>query len=175
MDSNEAEASVTLSIDVFNEFSSSINALDSLRKTLNRRILALEANGKDVSHLSSGITALQGGISEVNSLYENGLYAQAKSSMSLLHANANTIQSELDTMESATPGTEPTGSEDDGVCDSDELCSSVDCIGAERCTTSNGEGNALTLIIVVLAVIIVLIVLATSIMPNEKKNETIPV
>ena len=171
----DTKTAVALSIKVFDDFSPSLNALDNIRKTLNLRILALEANGKDVSHLSSGITALQGGISEVNSLYENGLYAQAKSSMSLLHANANTIQSELDTMESATPGTEPTGSEDDGVCDSDELCSSVDCIGAERCTTSNGEGNALTLIIVVLAVIIVLIVLATSIMPDEKKNETIPV
>ena len=95
--------------------------------------------------------------------------------MSLLNANANTIQSTLDTLESATPNTEPTGNEDNGVCESDELCSSVDCIGDERCTTSNGEGNAMTIIIVVLAVIIILIVLATSIMPSEKKDETVPV
>ncbi len=170
-----ANAPVTLSIEVFNDFSSSLSALDSIRKTLNLRILALEANGKDVSHLSSSITALQGGISEVNSFYENGLYKQAKSTMSLLQANANTIQSALDTLESATPGTEPNGIENDGVCESDELCSSVDCIGDERCTTSNGESNAMTIIIVVLAVIIILIVLATSIMPDEKKNETIPI
>ncbi|MCK4550761.1 MAG: hypothetical protein KAT91_02315, partial [Candidatus Aenigmarchaeota archaeon] len=100
MDRKEAEAPVTLSIDVFNEFSSSISALDSLRKTLNTRILALEANGRDMSPLSSDITGLQGGISELNSIYENGLYSEAKTMIFSLQANANTIQSALDSMES---------------------------------------------------------------------------
>ncbi len=171
------ETSITLSIEVFNDFSSSLNALGSLRKTLNRRILALEANGRDMSQLSLEITWLQGGISEINSFYENGLYSEAKSMMLSLQADANNIQSALDSIEAAPPYIEPDYDDDDdnGICESDELCSAVDCIGDERCTTSTGGSSALTIIIVVLAVIIILIVLATSIMPEKKENETIPV
>ncbi len=173
VDSKESEASVALSIEVFDDFSSSLNALDSLRKTLNTRILALEANGRDMSPLSSDITGLQGGISELNSIYENGLYSEAKTMIFSLQANANTIQSALDSMEASSSTTEPT--ENDGVCESDDLCSSVDCIGEERCMVSNDERGAGTIIIAVLAVVIILFVLATSIIPDKKENETVPV
>ena len=173
VDNKESEASVALSIEVFDDFSSSLNALNSLRKTLNTRILALEANGRDMSHLSSDITGLQGDISELNSIYENGLYSEAKTMIFSLQANANTIQSALDSMESSSSTTEPT--ENNGVCESDDLCSSTDCIGEERCMVPNNESGAGTIIIAVLAVVIILIVLATSIIPDKKENETVPV
>lgn len=167
-------AQLQFNINALEEFYPAISELSELRKTLNTRLLALESNGITLPEISSSISDLQDEISDLNSLYDNGRYSEAKEKLDELQSEAIEIQVSLDAVES--PSVTNKSGASDGTCDEDESCSSPDCAGEDRCDAGESpSGGTGTILIIVVLVVIIAAVLATSIMPDENAATPVPV